>query len=135
MSTTYRFMAFDMLETFKQINDDSEIQITQVIFWINVIANRLRMQHIRKLPTGTHLLTFNGVKVEIDPVTGKRFVTLPKSIYDFKHDKGIEYITYDIRAECCDGPAFTEVVFNHTTATKSRRLYFNPHEKPSEKNP
>lgn len=133
--TTYRFLANDLIEIFRQTNDDSEIGLVQVIFWVNVICNRLKMQHIKKQPTGTHLTTFNSVIVSNEPVTNKKYFDLPKSVYDLKHDKGIDYIAYDTIAECCSGPAFVGVVFGRTTSNTAKRLYKNPYEKPSAKNP
>jgi len=133
-STTYRGLLFDLLATFKAMQDDAEISEQNVLFWINVFANRLRMQHIRKLPTGAHLLTFNNVLVTTD-TSGRKFFTLPKSVYDYKHEKGIDYITYQQDTECCDPPAFAQITFNQTTARDSKRLYMNPYEEPTSDNP
>lgn len=132
---TYRYLANDLLEHFRQLNDDSEIGLTQVIFWINIIANRLRMQHIRKSPTGSHLTIFQNVPLSIEPTSNRKYFDLPKSIYDFKNDNGIDYITYQDITDCCDEPAFTQIVFNRTTPRNSQRLYFDPYEEPNSKNP
>ena len=45
---TYRYVCYDLLETFKQTFDDKEISITQVLFWVQIIENRLKSQHIKK---------------------------------------------------------------------------------------
>lgn len=132
---SYRYIAHDLLESFKQLNDDSEISLAQVVFWVNIIANRLRMQHIRKLPTGTHLTVFQNVPITVEPNSNRKFFTLPSSIYDYEHDLGIDYITYQDVTDCCDEPAFTQVIFGRTTSKTSQRLYFDQHETPSAKNP
>ncbi len=132
---TYRYVCNDLLETFRQLNDDSEIGLTQVVFWVNIISNRLRMQHIRKLPTGEHVLVFPSVPITIEPNTNRKFFQLPKSIYDYRNDRGIDYITYQEITDCCDDPAFTQVTFGRTTSRDSSRLYLDPYEEPSAKNP
>ncbi len=132
---TYRFLASDILEMYNANTDDSELGLAQVVFWINTIANRIRMQHIRKLPTGAHLLIFQNVPISIEPNSNRKFFDLPKSVYDFSHEKGIDYITYQDITDCDNPPAFTQNTFNMTTARDSKRLYFDPYEKPSTVNP
>ena len=132
---TFRLLAFDILEMYNANTDDSELGLTQVIFWINTISNRIRMQHIRKLPTGAHLLIFQNVPIDIEPNSGRKFFDLPKSVYDFKHEQGIDYITYQDITDCDNPPAFTQNTFNATTARDSKRLYFDPYEEPSSVNP
>lgn len=134
-SVTYRFLANDILEVYNANTDDSELGLTQVIFWINTIASRLLMQHIRKLPTGAHLLVFNNVPISVEPVSNRKFFDLPRSVYDFSHERGIDYVTYQDITDCCDPPAFTQNTFNMTTARDSKRLYFDPYEEPSAVNP
>ena len=131
----YRFLANDILEMYNANTDDSELGLTQVIFWINTIANRIRMQHIRKLPTGAHLLIFQNVPISVEPNSNRKFFDLPKSIYDFTNERGIDYVTYQDITDCCDPPAFTQNIFSMTTARDSRRLYFDPYEEPSAVNP
>jgi len=132
---TYRYLAHDLLEHFKQLNDDAELGITQIVFWINVIANRLRMQHIRKLPTGTHLTVFQNVPITIEPNSNRKFFELPRSIYDYKHDLGIDYITYQDITDCCEGPAYTDLTFGRTTSRESANLYRDPYQEPKSTNP
>lgn len=133
--STYRFLANDILEMYNANTDDSELGLTQVIFWINTIASRLHMQHIRKLPTGAHLLIFQNVPISVESNSNRKFFDLPRSVYDFSHEKGIDYVTYQDITDCCDPPAFTQNTFGSTTARASRRLYMDPYEKPSAINP
>ena len=133
--TSYRFLANDILQIYNATTDDAELVLTQVIFWINTIASRLLMQHIRKLPTGAHLLIFQNVPIDIEPNSGRKFFDLPKSVYDFSHEQGIDYVTYQDITDCDNPPAFTQNTFNMTTARKSKRLYMDPYEKPSSVNP
>ena len=132
---TYRFLASDILELYNATTDDSELGLTQVIFWINTISNRIRMQHIRKLPTGAHLLIFQSVPISIEPNSKRKFFNLPRSVYDFSHEKGIDYITYQDVTDCKNPPAFTQNTFGATTARDSKRLYMDPYEEPSSVNP
>ena len=132
---TYRFLVNDILEMYNANTDDAELGLAQVVFWVNTIASRMKMQHIRKLPTGAHLLIFQGVPISIEPNSNRKFFDLPKSVYDFSHERGIDYITYQDITDCDNPPAFTQNTFNMTTARDSKRLYFDPYEEPSSVNP
>ena len=132
---TYRFLASDILEMYNANTDDSELGLTQVVFWINTLANRIREQHISKLPTGAHLLIFQSVLIEIEPNSNRKFFDLPKSVYDFRHERGIDYITYQDITDCENPPAFTQKKFGATTLMDSERLYFDSYEEPSATNP
>lgn len=143
MATILRHIVDDISEDLKQTLDDRTIQSTQIAYWVIMIANRLLFQHIGKRNSGTFLNVFDNVPVETaskstspNEIKGRKFIRLPKSIYDYDKDGGIDYISYclDFDQEGCP-PAFTNVTFDRTTPGKSRRLYFSKFEIPSPERP
>jgi len=144
-ATTYRFVANDILRTLKQVFDDRDVQMTQVIYWIQVVLNRLRVVELREenIDNGQYDTIFPSVTVNIDKsdnLTGKledrKYIVLPDNVYNFEMDGAIKYVTYSFDQECCEsGPTHTAVFFQPTTVMKSHRLYRNNYEKPSPDNP
>lgn len=129
---TYREVIADVLNTFKQVFDDASIQKSQALFWVNVVANRLRKQHGDKHDTGLYLTQFVDVQVLKDAsLDNRKYVELPAKIFDLDMEKAVKYITYNFESlDCCSGPAFARVFFQRTTVDKSHRLYMSPYEKP-----
>ena len=52
---TLRTITSDVRRTLKQTKDDLEIPEMQLMYWVLVVADRLRMQHIVKRSSGAHL--------------------------------------------------------------------------------
>ncbi len=102
---TFRFFISDILETFKQVFDDKEIQLNQVLYWTLVVANRLRKQHFDREDTGLFLTIFDKVTVSKDTALKDRpFIELPAAILDLDKEKAVKYITYNFETgQCCDG--------------------------------
>ena len=78
---------------------------------------------------------FQNVPTSVELTSNRKYFDLPKSIYDFKNDNGVDYITYQNPTDCCDPPAFAQVFFNRTSPRKSHRLYMDPYETPTTTNP
>ena len=138
---TYRYLVYDILDSFKQTFDDKEIGLNHVLFWIETIANRMASKTLIKTQgrwnvTGNYLNVFSAVPVSIDAVTGRKFSTLPEFIFDLDNEDAVQYITYEppIQPDC-DLHNYTKVSFHPTTPSKSIRLYYNEYEKPSSNNP
>jgi len=143
MGTLLRHVVDDIAVDLKQILDDKQVQRSQIAYWVLMVGNRLKSQHIGKRDSGAFLSTFDEVPVETrnvstnpNEIKNRKFIKLPKCIYDYNRDGGIEYISYhveDHQPEC--PPPFTNVTFTRTTPSKSERLYFSEYERPSPKNP
>ena len=141
-ATPLRHIVDDLAKDFKQVFDDKIIQKSQIAYWVLTIGNRLRSQHIGKRDSGAFLSTYK-VPIEIDSTTvnpsqmrNRKYFVLPKCIYDYDMDKGIEYISYyneDQKPEC--PPPFTWVTFTRTTPSRAKRLYYNKFEVPNPKDP
>lgn len=139
---TFRSVAHDILEAFKQEFDDKEFQIPHIVFWIQTVANKLVAQHSKKFMTGAFSSTFDGISVQKattsvtpDTIKDRKFVALPENVFDLNNDKAIQYISYELNTGCAKRPAFTSVFFQPTTVSKAYRLEYNPYEKPQPSNP
>lgn len=133
----YRFVANDILTTFKKTFDDKDMSLIQVIYWIQVVANKLRRIHLEKHDTGLFLSTFSPVLIKKDSsLKNRKYIDLPQSIIDLDNERGIKYITYNFETGCCcSGPNFAQVFFQPTTPAKSWILNFSPFSRPKPSNP
>ncbi len=141
MNNTLRHIAYDIQSDLKQTGDDRDITLPKVVFYVLMVANRLKSQHINKRDSGAFLHTFPDLPIirptnnsTNDLVKGRAYIHLPKSIYDLETDRGVEYVNYSRDEEC--RMAFDGVSFTRTFAGRpSERLYKSKYEKPSPKNP
>lgn len=131
---TYRYIAYDALTNLKVMFDDSDIRIPQIIWWIQVISNKLRSDDYQANNTGNYISTYSSVAVSVDS-KGRPYFDLPVQILSMANERGIVYITYNEETCCCEGPAWAQVTFSDTTPAKAKRLYMDEYEKPSPKNP
>jgi hypothetical protein len=131
---TIRMVVFDILNDFKQIYDDAALTPFKVFYWVMVFADRLRGQHIAKIDSGAYTYRFDDVPVLVNPTTGRNYFELPKAIYDFDKDSGIDYVSYPPDMDL-SMPMWGSVIFTRTTVANVMRLYFRDEEKPAPNNP
>jgi hypothetical protein len=130
---TIRYVVFNLLNSLRQVYTDAALTPFKVFFWVITLADQLRYQHIVKSDTGAFTYKFE-VDVEVDPVTGRNFFTLPTGIYDMENDGGITYITYPATFDM-SLPLFVSTTFTRTAPEKAARLYFRSEEVPTPQNP
>ena len=130
---TLRQVVYDMLNDFRQLHADADITPFQMAYWVLIHADRLRKQHIEKIDSGAFVVRFD-VPVEVEPVTDRKYFTLPANVYDFNRDEGINYVTYSSDIDW-EKPVFASTQFTRTSPSKSRRLYFREDERPAPDNP
>jgi hypothetical protein len=141
MNHILRHICYDIQSDLKQTGDDREITLPKIAFYVLMVGNRIKSQHIEKRDSGAFLHIFAEVPVLTattnsvpDLVKGRKYFELPKSIYDFHKDQGIAYVSYAKNAEC--DLAYSGIGFNRTKAGRpAERLYYSKYEKPSPKNP
>ena len=143
MGTILRHIVDDIAKDLKQVFDDKIVQRSQIAYWVLMVGNRIRSQHIAKRDSGAFLHTFSKIPVltyasvsNPDQVNNRKYIILPKSIYDYNKDGGIEYISYyieDDKPSC--PPPFTKQTFTRTTPSTSQRLYYTIEETPSPTQP
>ena len=143
MGTLLRFIVDDIAKDLKQVFDDKIIQKSQIAYWVLMVGNRLKSQHISKRDSGLFMHTFSKIPIQTyanvenpDKVNNRKYVILPKGIYDYDKDGGIEYIAYyveDDKPSC--PPPFTRQTFIRTTPSTAQRLYYTADETPSPSNP
>jgi hypothetical protein len=132
---TYRYVAKDIQTSLKKAFDDADIRLTQILYWIQVVANRLRVDQKEKTDTGLFLSTFCPVEVTTDQ-KGRQYFDLPSAVMDLPNEGGIEYITYNFESGCCcEGATFAQTFFQPTSAGAIHRLYGDEYEKPTPQNP
>ena len=131
---TLRYIAWDILENLKQVSTDTDITFNSCVYWVLVYADRLKSQHKSKIDSGYFLHTYTSVPVSIEPITKRKYITLPSGCYDYDMDNGIHYISYNADIDPCR-PTFTSIQFSRTNPSKSRVLYFSDDEFPTPANP
>ena len=129
---TFRSVVYDIWTILRQNFDDDQITLNHVLYWTTIYADRLRVQHDLKHPSGVSLSVFNAIPVLTDATTGRKYIILPASIYDYDNDGGIEYLSYTYMV---DTNAFTQNTFSWTTAGAAKRLYWTDDERPTPDNP
>lgn len=132
---TYRYVGKDIQTSLNKAFDDADIRLPQIIYWIQIVANRLRKEEYDLTETGQFLSTFSSVSVSKD-IKDRAYFDLPTPIMDLPNEGGIRYITYNYDSGCCcSGATFAQVFFQPTSVEKVHALYMDEYEKPSPKNP
>jgi hypothetical protein len=131
---TYRYVVYDLQKNFNATFDDADFTFNQVLYWVMVVANRLRIQQV--LATGSDLFTstFDSITVQID-AKGRKYIDLPTQVMDLPNNGGVIYITYNEDTCSCEGPAFAQVWFQPVNIGSVQNLYGDEYTKPSSRNP
>jgi len=125
--STYRYMAYNVLESLKQTYDDSKITLPQVIHWINVAINSINYQHSVKTNTSSFTNKYEITNIQFDG--DLKYFELPEGILDLKNDKGIELLEY------CYSGCLDVQPFQRTSTSAKWSLNGNKHTKPAIDNP
>lgn len=131
---SYRYVVYDIEKSLNQAFDDADISFVQILYWVQVIANRLRSQLYNITKEDSYVSTFRPVTVQTED-NGRKYIELPNSILNLKFDAGVRYITYNFETCCCGGDPLSQVQFDRTTVGELRNLYSDPYTKPTPKNP
>jgi len=128
-------LVYSIWTILKQNFDDGELTQEHILFWVLMNSNAMRAQSIEKgLDISSDVRVFSSVPVLIDTATGRKYSELPASIMVLNKNRGVNYISYNYLMDD-NRPAFGSILFNMTTQTKARILYYNEDEKPSATQP
>lgn len=131
---TYRHVVYDIHKTLKKNFDDADITLNQVLYWVMVVANKIRVQHNEIVNADMFTSTFAPVAINIDN-KGRKYIDLPAPIMSLPNNAGIVYISYNIETNCCTGPAFAQTFFEPVNVSEVQHLYLDKYTTPSAKSP
>jgi hypothetical protein len=131
---TYRYVIYDLDKSFNAAFDDADFTLNQIMYWVMVVANRMRLQQTIATNTDLFTSTFNNVPVLTD-TKGRKYIDLPAQIMDLPNNSGVIYITYNEETCHCEGPSFAQVWFQGVNLGSVQHLYLDEYTKPSAKNP
>lgn len=131
---TYRYVVYDIHKTLKKNFDDADITLNQVLYWVMVVANKIRVQHDMVVNSDVFTSTFCPVVVHTDD-KGRKYIDLPTAIMSLPNNAGIVYLSYNIDTNCCKGAAFAQTFFQPINIGEIQHLYLDKYTEPSSKQP
>ena len=131
---TYRFVVYDLQKSFNAAFDDADFTFNQILYWVQVVANKMRVQQNSITNSDLYTSTFSSVPVQTDP-NGRQYIDLPVQIMDLPNNAGVVYMTYNIETCKCSGPTFAQIWFQPVSLGRVQGLYLDEYTKPSTKNP
>lgn len=131
---TYRYVIHDLQKSFNAAFDDADFTLNQILYWVMVVANRMRLQQTMATNTDLFTSTFSSVEVKTDS-KGRKYIDLPVQIMDLPNNSGVIYITYNEETCKCEGPTFAQVWFQGVNLGSVQHLYLDEYTKPDAKNP
>jgi hypothetical protein len=85
---TYRHVVYDIHKTLKKNFDDADITLNQVLYWVMVVANKIRVQHNEIVNADMFTSTFAPVVINIDN-KGRKYIDLPAPVMSLSNNSGI----------------------------------------------
>lgn len=131
---TYRYVVYDIEKSLKKTFDDADITINQILYWVMVVANKIRAQHEGIAKSDLYTSTFSDVAIQEDD-KGRKYIDLPTQVMDLPNNAGIVYISYNMETNCCRGPVFAQTPFEPVNVGDVQHLYFDKYTTPSPKSP
>jgi hypothetical protein len=131
---TYRYVVYDIEKTLKKNFDDADITLTQIIYWVMVVANKIRMQHDMVVNADMFTSTYCPVAI-LEDEKGRKYIDLPTPIMSLPNNAGVVYMSYNVDTNCCSGPAFAQTEFQPVNVNEVKHIYLDEYTKPSAKNP
>ena len=131
---TYRYVIYDLQKSFNASFDDADFTLNQILYWVMVVANRMRLQQTMATNTDLFTSTFSSIEVKTDS-KGRKYIDLPVQIMDLPNNSGVIYITYNEETCKCEGPSFAQVWFQGVNLGSVQHLYLDEYTKPSAQNP
>lgn len=141
MADTLRVIVDEIRTSINQYFDDKIISRAQVAYWVIIVGNTLKGQHISKRSSGQFLSVHPDVPVKVaddndtkNVIKGRKYIELPGAIFDFDKDRGVEYMAfYDPDPNC--KPQYAYKTITRISPSQVQWLYTGKHTKPSPKTP
>lgn len=131
---TYRYVVYDLQKSLKKTFDDADITLIQIIYWVQVIANKIRLEHYLVSKSDLFTSTFYPIAIQKDD-KGRKYIDLPTQIMDLPNNEGIAYITYNFDTNTCHGDTFAQTYFQPVNTMDVQLLYLDEYTKPTPKQP
>jgi hypothetical protein len=131
---TYRYVVYDIEKSLKKTFDDADITFNQILYWVMVVANKLRVQQTTVTNTDLFTSTYCPIDVQEDN-KGRKYIDLPTQIMDLPNNAGVVYITYNVDTCSCNGPAFAQAYFSPVNLGAVQHLYLDEYTTPNPQNP
>jgi hypothetical protein len=131
---TYRYVVYDLQKNFNSTFDDADFTFNQILYWVMVVGNRLRVQQTLANNSDLFTSTFNDIPVLTDS-NGRKYIDMPVQIMDLPNNSGVVYITYNEETCNCEGPTFAQVWFQGVNVGSVQNLYGDEYMRPSSTNP
>ncbi len=140
MKYSLRQVVDELRSAMQQTLITAKIEDIQIAYWITVIGDRLKSQHLGKRRSQQFLNTFPDIPIIEakdntikNAILGRKYVVIPSGFYNFDLDRGINYVAfYNPDPEC--KPEFVFNQFTRTSQVEAPHLYNNRFEKPSSTN-
>ena len=58
---TYRYVVYDLQKNFNASFDDANFTFNQILYWVQVVSNRLRVQHNAITNSDLYTSTFSSI--------------------------------------------------------------------------
>lgn len=131
---TYRYVVYDLEKSLNSSFDDADFTFNQILYWVTVVANRLRVQQNDLTNSDLFTSTFTNIQVHTDEM-GRKYIDLPVQVMNLPNNAGIVYITFNYETCKCEGPMFAQRFFQGVHLGEVQHLYLDDYTKPSIKNP
>ena len=72
---TYRYVVYDLQKNLSSTFDDADFTFNQILYWVTMVANRLRAE--QQMVEGSDLFTstFNSASIQVG-VKGSKYINL-----------------------------------------------------------
>ena len=131
---TYRYVIYDIEKSLKKNFDDADITLTQILYWVLVVANKIRFAHNKKTDSDLFTSTYGAINIEKD-AKGRKYIDLPTQIMDLPNNGGVVYVSYDLEDCECEVPTFAQVEFEPLNVGDVKHAYMDEYTKPTSKQP
>lgn len=133
---TYRLVVYDLLKSLRKNFDDGDFTVTQILYWVTVIENKLIYEFSQKEgESDLYLSTFYPVKIKTDS-RDRKYLDVPGEIIELPNNGGIAFMSYSVDDCACGGSNITDsIFFNSVKSGELQHIAMDEYTKPKPTNP